>query len=57
MATWEIMIGFEALSVAISLGAILAFMFKKDPAEEPSVTVAKPVIPDVQSSLTVQLNG
>ncbi len=57
MATWELMIGFEALSVAISLGAILAFMFKKDPAEAPSVTVAKPEMPEVHAGLTMPLKS
>lgn len=33
MATWEMMLGFEAISAGISLAAILCSMFKKDPAE------------------------
>ena len=30
MKTWEIMIGFQALTALISLVSVLIFMFKKD---------------------------
>jgi hypothetical protein len=30
MKTWEIMIGFQALTALISLMTVLIFMFKKD---------------------------
>ncbi len=33
MSTWEIMLGIEAISTCVSLGAILYFMFKKDESE------------------------
>ena len=34
MATWEIMLGVEAISAGISLGAVLMFMFRKEVAED-----------------------
>lgn len=33
MATWEIMLGVEAISAGISLGAVLMFMFRKENEE------------------------
>jgi len=43
-STWSIMLGFEALTVLISLAGILAFMFKKEPSE---VTAPAPDMPAV----------
>ena len=40
-STWSIMLGFEALTVLISLAGILAFMFKKEPSE---VTAPAPAV-------------
>ena len=34
MATWEIMLGVEAISAGISLGAVLMFMFHKEEVTE-----------------------
>lgn len=34
MATWEIMLGVEAISAGISLGAVLMFMFRKENEED-----------------------
>ncbi len=42
MATWEMMLGFEAISAGISLAAILYSMFKKDPAEAAEPKAAQP---------------
>lgn len=34
MATWEIMLGVEAISAGISLGTVLMFMFRKEGVTE-----------------------
>ncbi len=44
MSTWEIMLGFEALTTGVSFGAILYFMFKKEPAENAAPKPAAPSI-------------
>ncbi|MDD6382085.1 hypothetical protein [Mitsuokella sp.] len=53
MATWEMMLGFEAISAGISLAAILYSMFKKDDVEVADKTVAvKPEVPSVMTGLS-----
>ncbi|MGO5130353.1 hypothetical protein [Mitsuokella jalaludinii] len=53
MATWEMMLGFEAISAGISLAAILYSMFKKDDVEAADKTVAvKPEVPSVMTGLS-----
>lgn len=42
MATWEMMLTFEAISAGISLAAILYSMFKKDPVEATEPEAAQP---------------
>ena len=42
MSTWEIMLGFEALSAGISLFAVLRFMFKEDRVESTETAEVTP---------------
>lgn len=44
MMTWQIMIGAELISMAVSVGVVIAFMLKKEPLDATEKkTVAKPM--------------
>lgn len=51
MATWEIMLGVEAISAGISLGAVLMFMFRKENEENTAEAM------DYESSINHILNA
>lgn len=52
MATWEMMLGFEAISTGVSLAAILYSMFKKDTVADAEKTVTvKPASPVIMAGM------